>query len=102
MSVLGDIESDLFDADIGAEQVTHQPAAGGPPVTGLAILSQPGSDYFGGALAGTDYALRYPTATFPNIAKGDRITIGRAEYRVREAPNETADGLEATVPLTKS
>ncbi len=101
MSVLGDIESDLFDADMGAEQVTHQPAAGGKPVVGLALLNQPGRDTFGGTLAVTDYTLRYPIATFPSIKKGDRITIGRTDYLVRDVPLATDDGLEAVAPLAK-
>lgn len=101
MSVLGDIESDLFDADLGAEEVTHRPAAGGPPVVGIALLNQPGRDYFVGALAGTDYALRYPVAAFPSVQKGDRFTIGRTDYLVRDVPQPLADGLEAIAALVK-
>lgn len=82
-------------------QVTLRPAAGGPSVTGRARLLQPGRDTFGGTLAVTDYTLRYPVATFPSIKKGDRITIGRTDYLVRDVPLATDDGLEAVAPLAK-
>ncbi|HMV62708.1 MAG TPA: hypothetical protein PKE01_05205 [Rhodocyclaceae bacterium] len=82
------------------ETVTLRPASGGRPLTGRARLQQPTHDILGNLVA-TDYALRYPVATFPNVQKGDRITIGRTDYLVRDVPQHLPDGLEAIAPLSK-
>ena len=89
-----------FYADFGVT-ATWRPAVGGAPVSGKAILDQPGGSLFGGEVISTDTTLRYPVATFPRVEKGDRFTIDGADYLAREAALAVPDGLEATVPLTK-
>lgn len=91
----------FYDLDLGAVEATLRPCAGGAPIIGFVHLRAPGIDLFNGAVATTDYTLRYPTATFPRVAVGDRITIGRTDYQVRDVPQPVADGLEATVSLAK-
>lgn len=85
---------------IGSD-VILRPVAGGAPVAGKAKLLAPGKDLFNGSVATTDYTLRYPTATFSRVEVGDRITIGRTDYQVRDVPQPVSDGLEATVSLAK-
>lgn len=97
MDFAGDIH--LAYADFGVA-VTHVPAAGGVPTVAMAILDHPSANILMG-VAVTDYTLRYPIATFPSIKKGDRITIGRTDYLVRDVPLATDDGLEAVAPLAK-
>ena len=93
--------SDVSAFYVDGESATLRPAAGGAPVTGRVILDQPGANLFNGSVSTTDYTLRYPTATFPRVEVGDRITIGRTDYQVRDVPQPVADGLEATVSLAK-
>ncbi len=92
--------SDVSAFYVDGESATLRPAAGGAPVTGRVILDQPGANLFNGSVSTTDYTLRYPTATFP-VSRGDRFTIGGADYLASAAPSELADGLEATVTLAK-
>lgn len=99
MNLAADIA--LFYAPPFGLETILRPAAGGAPITGRAILDRPGADPFSGSVATTDYVLRYPTATFPQVAEGDRITVGGADYVVRGVPDAGQDGLEATVPLAK-
>jgi len=99
-----DLAADLrlfYQQPFGCE-VTHRPAAGGPPATGLAILDQPGAAIFAGSVIATDLSLRYPAATFPNVQKGDRLTIAGVDYVARESAQPMTDGMENTVTLAKS
>ncbi|MBA3034816.1 MAG: hypothetical protein KKF85_03395 [Gammaproteobacteria bacterium] len=92
----------LFYSDFG-QTATLTPAAGGAPVTGLAILDMPGAVILGGEQIVTDYSLQYPLATFPNIKRGDAIMVAGVAYTAREAAQLIgADGLEAVVPLAKA
>ncbi len=101
MSVFADSLADLYDPDLGAVEATHHPAGGGRPQVGLVYRRNPTTELFGGDIQIADAALRYRTAEFPDVQKGDRFAIGRTEYQVREAPSVKPDGLEATVSLAK-
>lgn len=95
--------SDLspFYADFG-EQVTHTPLTGSV-VVGKALFDRPGAAVVGGDILATDYALRYPAATFAAVKRGDAFTIGGVAYTAREsAQPATIDGLEHIVPLSRS
>lgn len=93
----------LFYADFG-KPATLQRAAGGAVVgPHLALLDLPGTALIGGELLATDYALRYPAASFPGVQRGDVFTVGGVAYTVREAPQSAIlDGSELIVPLAKS
>lgn len=91
----------FYAADFGAVEITHRPASGGAPVVGLALLDQPGRDAFSGAVSGIDYTMRTRVAVFPGLSRGDRITIAGVDYRVRDTPDPTPDGLEAVSALVK-
>lgn len=90
----------FFDPDLGALDAVHTPAAGGPPQAGRVILDQPGAEVFGGAVIVDAPSIRYPLAQFPDLRRGDRITIGNTEYTVRDAPMPVADGIEAVASLS--
>lgn len=81
-----------------AVSVSHLPKSG-QSGSGRAILDCPGESLLGGAVLGTDFSLRYPVATFPNVRRGDQFEIGGALYVVSEAPQAVSDGLENVVQL---
>ena len=89
-----------FYADFGVEAL-YRPVGGGRPIVGRVVLSTPTTKLFGGDIQIADATLRYRTAEFPAVQKGDRFALGRTEYQVREAPSIKPDGLEATVHLAK-
>jgi hypothetical protein len=90
-----------FYADF-AVTVTHTPLVGSP-ASGSALFDQPGTTIIGGEILATDYSLRYPTATFQAVTRGDSFSIGAATYTAREsAQPATIDGLEQIVPLARS
>ena len=71
----------LLYADFGVS-VTHTPAAGGASTTALAIHDLPGVVLYDGGLAATDHTLRYPTASFPAVARGGgAVALGPASDR---------------------
>lgn len=91
----------LLYADFGVV-VTHTPQGGGSPASGRAIFDRPGVVQIGGEMIGTDYALRYPAATFPVVRRGDAFAIGGVGYLARESAQPGLDGLEMHVPLAKA
>lgn len=89
-------------ADFG-QSVVYTPLGGGATVTALAILDQPGQVLIGGEVLATDYSLRYPTASFPAVKRGDTFTTAGVTYTVREsAQNASVDGLEQIVVLSRN
>jgi hypothetical protein len=75
------------------------PAAGGPPVSGRVILNAPGAVLFDGAVIADTHSAQYPVADFPDVRVGDRLTVGNAEYAVRNPPLSSASGLDAVALL---
>lgn len=88
-------------ADFGVT-AAHTPAGGGSTTTARAILDQPGTTVIGGEILATDCTLRYPTASFPAIKRGDSIVIGGTTYTARESAQPLLDGLEHIVPLASA
>jgi hypothetical protein len=99
MSIFTDIVGPIY--DLVGQTVTHTPAATGVPVDGLAQFNSPGSTLIGDMLA-TEYSLRFPTATFQNVKRGDAFTVDGADYIARESPHRLNDGAEMFVPLSKA
>lgn len=91
----------LFYADFGVE-VTHTPKLGGASRLSRAIHDQPGMTMIGGDILATDHTLRYPTADFPLVRKGDTFLIRGVTYAARENAQPLQDGLEFTVPLVRA
>lgn len=91
----------LFYVDFPAVDVSYTPLAGTASV-GRAIFDQPGMTLIGGEVLATDYSLRYPATTFPNVKRGDAFGIGGVNYTARENAQPLIDGAEHTVPLAKA
>ena len=91
-------DSAVFYRDFGVP-TTLTPAAGGPPVSGRAILNAPGAVLFGGAVIADTHSAQYPVADFPDVRVGDRLTVGSTEYAVRNPPLSSASGLDAVALL---
>lgn len=85
-----------------AVDATRTPNGGGPVTAGKAILDEPGQVIAGGEVIATDFGLRYPAATFPNVKRGDAFAIGSRNFTAREDDQPTLDGLERMVPLAKA
>ena len=91
----------LLYADFGVS-VTHTPAAGGASTTALAVHDLPGVVIYDGAVSASDHTLRYPTASFPAVARGDTFVVDTVTFRVRDAARALADGAESIVALVKA
>lgn len=92
---------DLY-AELG-EPVTHTPAAGGASTPLQAIFAAPGHTVLGGAAIVDDPTLRFAVAALPSgVARGDALLIRGITYHAREKSQPLLDGLEMTVPLTRS
>lgn len=87
-------------ADFGVA-ATHTAAGGGATTTAMAILDQPGQAVIGGDLIATDYSLRFPTASFPAVKRGDTIVVAGIAYTAREDAQPMLDGLEMLCPLKR-
>jgi hypothetical protein len=90
----------LFYVDFPAQSATLRPVLGGPDTVGMAILDAPGTTLIGGEILATDFALRFPRATFPTVRRGDQLIVAGHTYTAREAAQPASvDGLESIVPL---
>jgi hypothetical protein len=86
---------------IFGEPVIYTPAGGAAQPAKKAIYNRPGSTLYGGDVLVTEHTLRYMTADFPAVARGDGFTIGGATFVVREAPQSILDGAEFAATLAK-
>lgn len=91
----------LFYANFPAVDVIYTPQGGVAFDPQRAIFDQPGMTIISGEILATDYSLRYPAATFPNVKRGDAFSIGGVSYTARENAQPLIDGAEHTVPLAK-
>lgn len=100
MNFLDDVK--LLYADFGVS-AAHTPFGGGLTTTANALLDEPGQALVGGEILATEYGLRYPSASFPAVKRGDTFVIGARTFSAREAAQpEGLDGLEMVVPLQRN
>jgi len=49
----------------------------------------------------TDPAIRYPASVFPDLQRGEILTVGGTQYAVREDPRSELDGSQRFALLSK-
>jgi hypothetical protein len=98
----------LMYADFGINAI-HRAASDGAETIGRAILDAPGINLIGDDVLGTNYTLRYPLTTFPDVRRGDAFMLAETLYTVREGPTPasavnwtaTATLIDAPIPRNK-
>lgn len=89
-----------FLADFGVPVVwASSPAT--PKPTGLMVFDQPAVDLQSGEVMSSDYQVTLEVASWPNLKRDDRLTIGGADYVLRSKPHVGDDGVFAKATLSK-
>ena len=89
-----------FLADFGVA-VTWQPSSGAAAVAGLMIFDTPDADIAGGEVISRQYLVTFESAAWPNLKRNEQLVIDGAAYQVNTKPDLLADGLFASVGLSK-
>ena len=71
-------------------------------LTANVIFDSPAQDILGGRGISTEYTAVLPAAEFPDIARGDEVTIAGAVYTLREYPRLLDDGATKQLILSKT
>jgi len=90
----------IFLADTG-DTASWTPSTGSPPITGKVLFDQQTEPIEGGDGLSRQYRATLVAADWPGLKRAEQLVISGITYRLRTDMQYEADGLFASVPLTK-